>query len=123
MGILRENGKDIWLADSGKIDDINAVLESVHNPNFPQEKVADVLFDCILKKPNAAAIYKTIEEKFGLTDEVQKIFDYFIYPDFTKIVYTESDFPGMVPANSNMAQGSERFGRTQKEKRVILVHG
>ena len=38
VGILRENGKDIWLADSGKIDDINAVLESVHNPNFPQEK-------------------------------------------------------------------------------------
>lgn len=38
VGILRENGKDIWLADSGKIDDINAVLESVHNPNFPDRK-------------------------------------------------------------------------------------
>ena len=116
VGILRENGKDIWLADSGKIDDINAVLESVHNPNFPQEKVADVLFDCILKKPNAAAIYKTIEEKFGLTDEVQKIFDYFIYPDFTKIVYTESDFPGMVPANSNMAQGQNASEEPKKKK-------
>lgn len=116
VGILRENGKDIWLGDSGKIDDINAVLESVHNPNFPQEKVADVLFDCILKKPNAAAIYKTMEEKFGLTDEVQKIFDYFIYPDFTKIVYTESDFPGMVPANSNMAQGQNASEEPKKKK-------
>ena len=78
VGILRENGKDIWLADSG--------------------------------------IYKTIEEKFGLTDEVQKIFDYFIYPDFTKIVYTESDFPGMVPANSNMAQGQNASEEPKKKK-------
>ena len=69
-----------------------------------------------MKKPNAAAIYKTIEEKFGLTDEVQKIFDYFIYPDFTKIVYTESDFPGMVPANSNMAQGQNASEEPKKKK-------
>ena len=49
-------------------------------------------------------------------NEVQKIFDYFIYPDFTKIVYTESDFPGMVPANSNMAQGQNASEEPKKKK-------
>ena len=50
------------------------------------------------------------------TDKVQKIFEYFIYPDFTKIVYTESDFPGTVPENSNMAPGQNAPEEPKKKK-------
>lgn len=91
MNILRNNGADIWQADGTNTGDMNAVLRNISNPNFPQEKVLDVLFDYILKAPGSSALYKAMEEKFG--EDAREILDYFMYPDFNQLAFTSEDFP------------------------------
>ena len=56
--ILRENLHDIWLFDSGEVNDIGIIIQNIKNPNFPQDKIVDILFDYILKKPNEERVYK-----------------------------------------------------------------
>lgn len=90
--ILKESGKDIWLFDSGEMESAEAIIKNVTNPNFPQDKVIDVLFECVLKKPNFQQVFEAMEKKFGLTDEVQAIFEYFLYPE-NDTVYSEEEFP------------------------------
>lgn len=92
VNILKENGKDIWLADSGEMENADAIIRNVTNPNFPQNKVIDVLFECILKNPKFQLTFETMEKKFGLTEEVQAIFDYFLYPEQNSF-YSEEEFP------------------------------
>lgn len=92
VNILKENGKDIWLADSGEMENADAIIKNVTNPNFPQDKVIDVLFECILKNPKFQLTFETMEKKFGLTEEVKAIFDYFLYPEKNS-VYSEEEFP------------------------------
>ena len=91
MNILRGNGADIWQADGANTGDMNAVLRNISNPNFPQEKVLDVLFDYILKAPGSSALFKAMEEKFG--EDAREILDYFMYPDFNQLAFTSEDFP------------------------------
>lgn len=91
MNILRGNGADIWQADGANAGDMNAVLRNISNPNFPQEKVLDVLFDYILKAPGSSALFKAMEEKFG--EDAREILDYFMYPDFNQLAFTCEDFP------------------------------
>lgn len=100
--VLNANGKDIWLSDSGETDDMETIIKSMSNPNFPQEKILDIIFGIILKNPSEAAVYKLLEEKYGLTDEVKSILNYFIYPDFNEIVYTDNDFPQPITETSSV---------------------
>lgn len=108
--ILNANAKDIWLSDSEETGNMETIIKSMSNPNFPQEKILDIIFDIILKNPSEAAVYKLLEEKYGLTDEVKAIFDYFIYPEFNEIVYTEDDFPKQ---ESKFASGAEQNNSQQ----------
>lgn len=128
--ILNANGKDIWLSDSEEAGNMETIIKSMSNPNFPQEKILDIIFDIILKNPSEAAVYKLLEEKYGLTDEVKAIFDYFIYPEFNEIVYTEDDFPKPIVAtssaqsagsNNNEQQNSEQ--ETQNENQENAPKG
>ena len=91
MNILRGNEADIWQADGADASDMNAVLRNISNPNFPQEKVLDVLFDYILKAPGSSALFKAMDEKFG--EDAREILDYFMYPDFNQLAFTSEDFP------------------------------
>ncbi len=128
--ILNANGKDIWLSDSEETGNMETLIKSMSNPNFPQEKILDIIFDIILKNPSEAAVYKLLEEKYGLTDAVKSIFDYFIYPEFNEIVYTEDDFPKPIVAtssaqsvgsNNNEQQNSEQ--ETQNENQENAPKG
>lgn len=96
MSILRSNGVDIWQADGANAGDMNAVLRNISNPNFPQEKVLDVLFDYILKAPGSSALFKAMEEKFG--EDAREILNYFMYPDFNQLAFTSEDFPQQTAA-------------------------
>lgn len=96
MSILRSNGADIWQADGANAGDMNAVLRNISNPNFPQEKVLDVLFDYIPKAPGSSALFKAIEEKFG--EDAREILNYFMYPDFNQLAFTSEDFPQQTAA-------------------------
>ncbi|MBO4693243.1 MAG: hypothetical protein J5659_02470 [Clostridia bacterium] len=90
--ILQENNKDFCLNDCDDVNDIEAISQSIKNPNFPQERIIDVLFDYILKNPTEERVYKLLQDKFGITEETSAIFDYFIYPDFANDIYSENDF-------------------------------
>lgn len=96
MNILRSNGADIWQADGANAGDMNAVLRNISNPNFPQEKVLDVLFDYILKAPGSSVLFKAMEEKFG--EDAREILNYFMYPDFNQLAFTSEDFPQQTAA-------------------------
>lgn len=100
IGVLRSHGKDIWLYDTGKVDNIATVIQSMSNPNYPQDKVLDTVFDFILKQPTEALLYKLLEDKYGTTEETKAIFDYFLYPDFATKVYTPEDFPASEAADA-----------------------
>lgn len=122
--VLKASGKDIWLSDSGEVENMGTIIKSMSNPNFPQDRVLDVIFDYILKKPNEAALFKLLEEKYGLTDEIKSVFEYFIYPDFSEVAYTAEDFPKPeakeetapsqeTPQNSQQSVGQDTSDSTQ----------
>lgn len=100
VDILRRNGKDIWCNDSGYTDEIKTILNNLSNPNFPQDKVVDILFDAILKNPYKNDLLQLIEEKYEDTEEVRKILAYFDYPE-DEFTYTEEDFPKSEPEQSD----------------------
>lgn len=107
VAILRENGNDIWFP-SGKIDNLDAILQSISNPNFPQDKLTDTLIDLLLTDINENRLYEVIENKFGLTEEVQAFFAYTMYPEhFFCLPYSAEDFPVQETPNPNVNSGSE----------------
>ncbi len=110
--ILNENGKDIWLYEENT-DGMDNVIKSIANPNFPQDKVAEVLFDCLLKKPYDPSIYKTLEDKFGRTDEINAIFDYFNYDVYNNNFYSEEDFPKQTIAEDTNAEAQNKENENQ----------
>ena len=119
MSILRSNGADIWQADGANAGDMNAVLRNISNPNFPQEKVLDVLFDYILKAPGSSALFKAMEEKFG--EDAREILDYFMYPDFNQLAFTSEDFPQQTAAakteeeKASQDEAAEPQGKKRKK--------
>ena len=119
MNILRSNGADIWQADGANTGDMNAVLRNISNPNFPQEKVLDVLFDYILKAPSSSALFKAMEEKFG--EDAKEILDYFMYPDFNQLAFTSEDFPQQTVAakteeeKASQDEAAEPQGKKRKK--------
>ena len=119
MSILRSNGADIWQADGANVGDMNAVLRNISNPNFPQEKVLDVLFDYILKAPGSSALFKAMEEKFG--EDAREILDYFMYPDFNQLAFTSEDFPQQTAAakteeeKASQDEAAEPQGKKRKK--------
>ena len=119
MNILRSNGADIWQADGANTGDMNAVLRNISNPNFPQEKVLDVLFDYILKAPGSSALFKALEEKFG--EDAREILDYFMYPDFNQLAFTNEDFPQQTAEakteekNASQDKAAEPQGKKRKK--------
>lgn len=120
--ILRENLHDIWLFDSGEVNDIGIIIQNIKNPNFPQDKIVDILFDYILKKPNEERVYKILEDRYGTTEEIAALLDYFIYPDFANTVYTKNDFPEQEAEDSDESSETEQnssqqetFGNSQND--------
>lgn len=113
MNILRGNGADIWQSDETNTGDMNAVLRNISNPNFPQEKVLDVLFDYILKAPGSSALFKAMEEKFG--EDAREILDYFMYPDFNQLAFTSEDFPKQTAAAKTEEEKASQDAATEPQ--------
>lgn len=91
--LLRGFGVNLWWPDDATCENANNIFKNISNPNFPQDKICDVLFDIILANPYNAKYYDFIKEKFGDTEEATKIQTYFGYPDFGDKVYSENDIP------------------------------
>ncbi len=113
IGILRENGSDIWLP-SGKIENLDAILQSISNSNFPEEKLTDTLIDLLLTDINESRVYEVMEKKFGLTEEVQAFFAYTMYPEHSSSSpYSAGDFPVPEAAEPDTDSETEQNGTQQ----------
>lgn len=108
ISILRENGGDIWLP-SGKIENLDAILQSISNPNFPQEKLTDTLIELLLTDITENRLYEVIENRFGFTEEVRAFFAYTRYPEHSFCThYSAEDFPVQETPSPEMNSESEQ---------------
>lgn len=105
--ILRKNGKDIWYLEEQDTSKLDAVFENLSNPNFPEDKIAEVLFELILTNPYKAEYYEFMKEKYGDTEEVNLISEYFCYPECVNPVYREEDFP-KIEVDDNISMATEQ---------------
>lgn len=74
---LNQNGKKIWWATNEDAAKANSIFENISNPNFPQDKILDVLLQVILMFPYNEAYYNFFIEKFGETEQINAIKNYF----------------------------------------------
>lgn len=73
------------LADNGVLSDtttkinkeFNMILLNLKNPMFPQEKFAEALINLISVNPFVPECFDLLQQKYGQTDEGQKIIGYF----------------------------------------------
>ncbi|MBE5873442.1 MAG: hypothetical protein E7287_03440 [Lachnospiraceae bacterium] len=74
--ILSQNGV---LGDVSTTTDeqYDIMINNLKNPMFPQDKVAPLLSQLIEKYPFAQGSYNVIKEKYGETDEIKQIAEYF----------------------------------------------
>lgn len=82
VAILKTRGNDIWMLDSSNIEEASNIFKNLSNPNFPKDKVVEVLFDILDTNPYDVNYYKFLVTKFGETEEVTAIREYFGYTDF-----------------------------------------
>lgn len=74
---LNQNGKKIWWATNEDAAKANSIFENISNPNFPQDKILDVLLQVILMFPYNEAYYNFFIEKFGENEQIDAIKKYF----------------------------------------------
>ena len=73
------------LADQGALPntttkiskEYNMILMNLKNPMFPQDKFAETLLRLISANPFVPECYDLLQQKYGQTEESQKIIDYF----------------------------------------------
>ena len=74
---LNQNGKKIWWATNEDAAKANSIFENISNPNFPQDKILDVLLQVILMFPYNEAYYNFFIEKFGENEQIDARKKYF----------------------------------------------
>lgn len=77
--ILRKTGKQIWLPDQKTKSQMINAFKNISNPNFPQDKIPDVMIAIILSDPYNVEYYRFLISKFGENEEVKNIIEYFGY--------------------------------------------
>lgn len=79
IDILNENGKNIWYPIPSAIERANNIFQNIAHPNFPQDKVLEVMLDIIKTNPYNTLYYRFLTDLYGETDEVMAIRNYFGY--------------------------------------------
>ena len=75
--ILRRNKRDIWWPKDELEQQANGIFQNLSNPNFPQDKIVDVVLGLLKLDPYKEDYYKYMVSRFGDTEEVKAIRDYF----------------------------------------------
>lgn len=107
----------------GTIEGLENILQSMYNPNFPQGKILDILFDAILKKPYDTGIYKVLKEKYGQTEEANAIVDYFDCldeGDLLSAVLGQDQEDADDSQDAEPAGGQDEQAGQQNEKKGLL---
>jgi hypothetical protein len=87
MWTLRKNGHDIWWFPEESNEQAN-IFQNLSNPNFPKDKVVDVLIGLLKTDPINIEYYKFMVAHFGETEEVKTVTSYFGYTDFNNQMLT-----------------------------------
>ena len=56
---------------------MKSLIMNLKNPMFPQDKFAETLLRLISANPFVPECYDLLQQKYGQTEESQKIIDYF----------------------------------------------
>ncbi len=75
--VLRKNKVSVWFPPKDSLKDVTNILGNLSNPNFPQEKVIDTLLSLMTKNPFSVEYFEFLHNKYGETEEVQKLSQYF----------------------------------------------
>ena len=79
---LNQNGKNIWWPTEEQTTQAANIFTNISNPNFPQDKILDVMIQIIQTNPYNIEYYKYMINKFGESEEFNNIKNYFGYTDF-----------------------------------------
>ncbi|MBR6515030.1 MAG: hypothetical protein IKT46_09395 [Clostridia bacterium] len=93
IDLLNMNGVDSWKPDFEPSPQMDNILKNLSNPNFPQDRITDIVIDMIAQKPYKPEIYTFLQSKYADNEEVKNIVEYFGFADYKTNVYTEDDFP------------------------------
>ena len=85
---LRKNGKSIWHYNASATSQAQNIMQNLTNPNFPQDKATEVIIQILTTCPYKVDFQKMLITKFGSTQEVRNINDYFGYTNFDDIHIT-----------------------------------
>ena len=74
------------LSDSGELGDVTTLVskemdttfKNLQNPMFPTDKIASILAKLISTNPFVSDFFDLLQQKFGQTEEVKKIVNYFV---------------------------------------------
>ena len=77
MFCTQKNKVSVWLPPKDSLKDVTNILGNLSNPNFPQEKVIDTLLSLMAKNPFSVEYFEFLHNKYGETEEVQKLSQYF----------------------------------------------
>lgn len=77
--VLIQNGQNIWWPTDASYQQSNNIFRNLTHPNFPQDQVLFALLDIIRTDPYDEAYYRFMISRFGYTDEVVAIKNYFGY--------------------------------------------
>lgn len=75
--VLRKHNVSVWFPPKDSLKDVTNILGNLSNPNFPQEKITDTLIGFMKKNPFSVEYFKFLHNKYGATEEIQKISRYF----------------------------------------------
>lgn len=105
---LKEHNKDIWTPDEATTDEIDTTLQLLAKPNFPQDKVTDLILNLITKDPYRKEIYDLMKAKFGENEEVLNIIGYFGFTDYAESIFTADDFPKVEKITETPVESAEQ---------------
>lgn len=77
ISILKKNGSDIWSPSASEMEQANNIFKNMENPNFPQDRIVDAMIAAIQVNPYNTEYYRFLADKFGDTEELQTIVEYF----------------------------------------------
>ena len=74
---LKQKGHDIWWKTKADVQQVQNMFNNLSNPNFPQDKVVPTLISLILSTPYRSEYYDFAVSRFGPSDEIDRIKEYF----------------------------------------------
>ncbi len=115
VDFLNLSGVDSWKPKDEHIQELDNILKNLSNPNFPQDKITDIVINMIFQKPYKPEIYSFLQKKYPDSEEVKRIVEYFGFEDYKCFAYTEEDFPEPQPVVPEVSPASEPQTETKQE--------